>query len=63
MKKLGKIKMLSIASLSAIADDVSRVGLDAADVRKVTDLAGEHHKVLDEITEPRLLTGDLWTVH
>ncbi|MFE2585454.1 hypothetical protein [Streptomyces sp. NPDC059378] len=25
--------------------------------------AAEHHKVLDEITEPRLLTGDLWTVH
>ncbi|MGW2892647.1 phosphotransferase family protein [Streptomyces griseoruber] len=52
-----------LASLSAIADDVSRVGLDASDVRKVADLAAEHHKVLDEITEPRLLTGDLWTVN
>ncbi|MFI1702387.1 phosphotransferase family protein [Streptomyces bobili] len=52
-----------LASLSSIADDVSRVGLDAADVRKVADLAAEHHKVLDEITEPRLLTGDLWTVN
>jgi hypothetical protein len=52
-----------LASLSAIADDVSRVGLDAADVRKVADIAAEHHKVLDEITESRLLTGDLWTVH
>ncbi|MCX5356224.1 aminoglycoside phosphotransferase family protein [Streptomyces mirabilis] len=52
-----------LASLTAIADDVSRVGLDAADVRKVADLAAEHHNVLDEITEPRLLTGDLWTVN
>ncbi|MFF8532041.1 hypothetical protein ACN6K9_005232 [Streptomyces sp. SAS_267] len=40
------------ASLSATADDVSRAGLDAADVRKVADLAAENHKVLDEITEP-----------
>ncbi|MER6376908.1 aminoglycoside phosphotransferase family protein [Streptomyces mirabilis] len=52
-----------LASLTAIAGDVSRVGLDAADVRKVADLAAEHHNVLDEITEPRLLTGDLWTVN
>ncbi|MET9388775.1 hypothetical protein ABZY09_49535 [Streptomyces sp. NPDC002928] len=50
-------------SSSGAADDVSRVGLDAADVRKVADLAAEHHNVLDEITQPRLLTGDLWTVH
>ncbi|PWJ05072.1 hypothetical protein DKG34_25050 [Streptomyces sp. NWU49] len=52
-----------LASLHAIADDISRVGLDAADVRKVADLAADHRNVLDEITEPRLLTGDLWTVH
>ncbi|MFE1986748.1 phosphotransferase family protein [Streptomyces mirabilis] len=52
-----------IASLHAIADDLGHLGLDAADVRKVADLAVEHHQVLDEITEPRLLTGDLWTVN
>lgn len=52
-----------LASLSAIADDISRVGLDAADVRKVAELVAEHRNVLDEITEPRLLTGDLWTVN
>ncbi|MFE5084438.1 phosphotransferase family protein [Streptomyces mirabilis] len=52
-----------IASLHAIADDLGQLGLDAADVRKVADLAVEHHQVLDEITEPRLLTGDLWTVN
>ncbi|MEU8983090.1 hypothetical protein [Streptomyces sp. NPDC048309] len=52
-----------LASLHAIAVDVSRVGLDAADVRKAADLAAAHRILLDEITEPRLLTGDLWTVH
>ncbi|MFH9968545.1 phosphotransferase family protein [Streptomyces mirabilis] len=52
-----------IASLHAIADDLGHLGLDAADVRKVADLAAEHHQALDEITEPRLLTGDLWTVN
>jgi aminoglycoside phosphotransferase (APT) family kinase protein len=52
-----------IASLHAIADDLGHLGLEAADVRKVVDLAAEHHRVLDEITEPRLLTGDLWTVN
>ncbi|MFD0069209.1 phosphotransferase, partial [Streptomyces sp. NPDC127574] len=52
-----------VASLTAIADDVSRLGLDAADLRKVADIAGEHREVLDEITEPCLLTGDLWTVN
>ncbi|MFF3877422.1 phosphotransferase family protein [Streptomyces sp. NPDC001978] len=52
-----------LASLHAIAADLSASGLDAADVRKVADLAAEHGEVLDEIREPRLLTGDLWTVH
>lgn len=52
-----------LASLHAIADDLSASGLDAADVRKVADLAAEHRDVLDEIREPRLLTGDLWTVN
>ncbi|GAA3381370.1 hypothetical protein GCM10020367_72350 [Streptomyces sannanensis] len=52
-----------IASLNAIAGNLEHLGLDAADVRKVADLATEHHHVLDEITEPRLLTGDLWTVN
>ncbi|MBK3643024.1 phosphotransferase [Streptomyces sp. MBT33] len=46
-----------LASLHAIADDISRVGLDATDVRKVADIAAEQRNVLDEITEPRLLTG------
>ncbi|WP_433440633.1 hypothetical protein [Nonomuraea sp. CA-141351] len=40
-----------------------RTGLDAADIRKAAALAEEHRSVLDEITEPRLLAGDLWTVN
>ncbi|MFC5828175.1 phosphotransferase family protein [Nonomuraea insulae] len=50
-------------SLAEIAADVESVGLDAADLRKVADLAAERHHLLDEITEPRLLAGDLWTVN
>jgi len=39
------------------------VGLDATDVREVIAAAEKHRAVLDEITEPRLLHGDLWTVN
>ncbi|MBO2461455.1 aminoglycoside phosphotransferase family protein [Actinomadura sp. LCR2-06] len=52
-----------LASLEDIAADVDSVGLDAADLRKVAAVAAEHRAVLDEVTEPRLLTGDLWTVN
>lgn len=52
-----------IASLEEIAADLDSVGLDAADVRKVAAVAAHDRAVLDEITEPRLLTGDLWTVN
>ncbi|MFI9730948.1 hypothetical protein [Streptomyces sp. NPDC052092] len=52
-----------IASLEEIAADLDGVGLDAADVRKVAAVAAHESAVIDEVTEPRLLTGDLWTVH
>ncbi|GAA3212211.1 phosphotransferase family protein [Nonomuraea helvata] len=52
-----------IASLEDIAADLDRAGLEAADLRKAAALAGENRTVLDEITEPRLLAGDLWTVN
>ncbi|MFI9311164.1 phosphotransferase family protein [Streptomyces triculaminicus] len=52
-----------IASLEEIAADLDSVGLDAADVRKVAAVAAHESAVLDEVTEPRLLTGDLWTVN
>lgn len=52
-----------LASLDDIAADVESVGLDAADLRKVAAVAGDERVVLDEITEPRMLSGDLWTVN
>ncbi|MFJ2847548.1 phosphotransferase family protein [Streptomyces griseofuscus] len=52
-----------ITSLEEIAADLDGVGLDAADVRKVAAVAAHDRGVLDEVTEPGLLTGDLWTVN
>ncbi|MEU6070677.1 hypothetical protein ABZ864_41110 [Streptomyces sp. NPDC047082] len=42
-----------------IAADLEGVGLDAGDVRKVVAAAVRHRTVLDEVTEPALLGGDL----
>ncbi|KUF17344.1 phosphotransferase family protein [Streptomyces silvensis] len=50
-------------SLEEISADLDSVGLDSADIRKTAAVADHDHAVLDEITEPRLLTGDLWTVN
>ncbi|MFC9817827.1 phosphotransferase family protein [Streptomyces virginiae] len=52
-----------VASLGLIAEDVESCGLDAADLRKAADAAQAGAQVLDEVTVPRLLTGDLWTVN
>ncbi|GAA3081238.1 aminoglycoside phosphotransferase (APT) family kinase protein [Kribbella aluminosa] len=52
-----------IASLLQIADDLEQLGLDAADVRQAADAATHGRATLDEIREPRLLTGDLWTAN
>ncbi|MFG2227779.1 phosphotransferase family protein [Streptomyces sp. NPDC048644] len=52
-----------ITSLEEIAADLDGAGLDAADVRKVAAVAAHERAVLNEVTEPRLLTGDLWTVN
>ncbi|MFF1630122.1 MULTISPECIES: phosphotransferase family protein [unclassified Streptomyces] len=48
------------ASLKDIAADLEGTGLDASDVRTVIMAAHHHQPVLDEITEPRMLAGDLW---
>ncbi|MFE2585452.1 phosphotransferase family protein [Streptomyces sp. NPDC059378] len=50
-------------SFADIAGDLDTVGLDAADVRKAADLVDEHRAAFDEITEPRLLSGDFWTIN
>ncbi|MFE9468962.1 phosphotransferase family protein [Streptomyces virginiae] len=52
-----------VASLHLIAEDVESCGMDAADLRKAADAAQAGARVLDEVTVPRLLTGDLWTVN
>ncbi|MFE5492995.1 phosphotransferase family protein [Streptomyces virginiae] len=52
-----------VTSLHLIAADVESCGLDAADLRKAADAAQAGAQVLDEVTVPRLLTGDLWTVN
>ncbi|MBV2364123.1 phosphotransferase family protein [Streptomonospora nanhaiensis] len=52
-----------IASLEDIAADLDGAGLEATDVRRVAAAARHDRAVLDEVTEPRLLTGDLWTVN
>lgn len=52
-----------LASLADTAADLDDAGLDARDVRRVVQLAEANRAVLDEITEPRLMHGDLWTVN
>ena len=43
--------------------DLRDAGLDAEDVRRLADAAARHRDVLDQVAEPRLLHGDLWTVN
>jgi aminoglycoside phosphotransferase (APT) family kinase protein len=50
-------------SLTTIADDVETVGLSAADLRLVIVHATARRAILDEVREPRLLPGDLWTAN
>ncbi|MFF9352691.1 phosphotransferase family protein [Streptomyces sp. NPDC014734] len=52
-----------IVSLEEIAADLEGVGLDAGDVCKAAEVAARGRAVLDEVTVPRLLAGDLWTVN
>ncbi|GAA1332944.1 aminoglycoside phosphotransferase family protein [Pseudonocardia xinjiangensis] len=52
-----------IACLEDTAADLDDAGLDATDVRAVAEAAARDRAVLDEIVEPRLLHGDLWTVN
>jgi aminoglycoside phosphotransferase (APT) family kinase protein len=50
-----------IAGLEDTAADLDDAGLGAADVREVAAIARQDRATLDEIGEPRLLHGDLWT--
>lgn len=52
-----------IAFFADLAADLDDAGLDSADVREVAAAADNDQAVLDEVSEPRLLHGDLWTVN
>jgi aminoglycoside phosphotransferase (APT) family kinase protein len=43
--------------------DALRAGLDAGDLRELRDVAQTRADLLDEVTVPRLLHGDLWTMN
>ncbi|MEU3228259.1 aminoglycoside phosphotransferase family protein [Streptomyces sp. NPDC006976] len=59
----GKWSEAVLASLEDIAADLRDAGLDASGVREAAALAARDRATLDEITEPRLMSGDLWTVN
>jgi aminoglycoside phosphotransferase (APT) family kinase protein len=52
-----------VTELAAIAADLETAGLPVEDVHAASAAAASHRTVLDEITEPRLLHGDLWTIN
>jgi aminoglycoside phosphotransferase (APT) family kinase protein len=49
--------------LTTIIRDLEDVRLDTADIRSLLNLAQAHSRLLDEIIQPQLLHGDLWTVN
>jgi aminoglycoside phosphotransferase (APT) family kinase protein len=51
------------ALLDGLASDIDGAGMGSADLRQVASIADRDRAVLDEVTEPRLLHGDLWTVN
>jgi len=52
-----------IAALIDIVADLDDAGLDAEDAREVLGVAVSGRAILDEVREPRLLHGDLWTIN
>ncbi len=52
-----------VAYFDDLAADLDDVGLDSNDVRRFATAAGRDRALLDEVTVPRLLHGDLWTVN
>ena len=52
-----------VAYFTDLAADLDDLGLDSRDVRQLAEAAGRDRSVLDEVTVPRLLHGDLWTVN
>ncbi len=52
-----------IHTLNQRVKDVETWSLDATSIKNIVDIAQTHKALLDEITQPQLLHGDLWTVN
>ncbi|GAA3756724.1 phosphotransferase family protein [Salinactinospora qingdaonensis] len=52
-----------LAAMEDAAADIDDVGLDSADLRQVITAIDKNRAMLDEVTQARLLHGDLWTVN
>lgn len=52
-----------VAYLSDAAADLDDAGIESEDIRAIVNAAENDRALLDEITEPRLLHGDLWTTN
>lgn len=50
-----------LSSLASIVEQIKAAHLDATDIQAVQEMAQTHSALLDEIQQPRLLHGDLWT--
>ena len=51
------------SSLKDVAAALDDAGLDSGDVRETAAIAAAQSAIFDEIREPRLLHGDLWTAN
>jgi aminoglycoside phosphotransferase (APT) family kinase protein len=51
------------AALADIVADLDTLGLKASDARELLEIAIGSRSALDEVREPRLLHGDLWTIN
>ncbi|MGI8307106.1 phosphotransferase [Saccharopolyspora hattusasensis] len=51
------------AFFADLVADLDDAGLDSADVKEMMAAADKYQAVLNEVTEPRLLHGDLWAVN
>ena len=52
-----------VAQFERLADSFAEAGLDAGPAHRVIAAARRHRAVLDEVTVPALLHGDLWTLN
>ncbi len=50
-----------IDELSEIIQELESAQIDASDIKTLYELAEQHHDLLDEVRQPHLLHGDLWT--